>query len=174
MLHCRHSKAVGKIQWNRWLSNGPGRDGEEVDDEEDIVSTSRGERQLENTGFTPHSFLYIPFCCLYFFNRVWACHRFVSGSQVFSAEEYPSRTLGTFISKGIPGVRECWPLHILLHHLSPLEVGLWNLVCVRLSHNRLIRGRRGIHHVQWLQKLFQCLVVLYCIWNGVCGCGNPA
>ena len=69
--------------------NGPGRDGKEVDNNEDIVSTSRGERWLENTGFAPCSFLYILFCCLYFFNRVWACRRFVLGSQVFSAEEYP-------------------------------------------------------------------------------------
>ena len=35
-----------------------------------------------------------------------------------------SRTLGMFVNQGIPSVRECWPLHILLRRLSPLEVGL--------------------------------------------------
>ena len=44
--------------------------------------------------------------------------------KYFLQKSILSRTLGTFISQGIPGVRECWPLHILLHHLSPLEVGL--------------------------------------------------
>ena len=44
--------------------------------------------------------------------------------KYFPQKSILSRTPGTFVGQGIPGVRECWPLHILLRHLSPLEVGL--------------------------------------------------
>ena len=47
------------------------------------------DRQLENPQFAPHILPYNLFCCLYVFRRVWAYCKFISGSQVFSADEYP-------------------------------------------------------------------------------------
>ena len=37
MLHCQQGRAAGKTQWNRWLSKGPGQEGEELDDEDDML-----------------------------------------------------------------------------------------------------------------------------------------
>ena len=47
MLCCQRGRAVGKTQWNHWLSKGPGWEGEELDDEDDMVLTQEG--RLENT-----------------------------------------------------------------------------------------------------------------------------
>ena len=45
-------------------------------------------RRLENLEFTPRN-LYRLFHCLYDVRTEWVCLRFHSGSQVFSADEYP-------------------------------------------------------------------------------------
>ena len=63
MLRCWRGRVAGKTRWNRWLSKGPGQEGEELD-EDDMFQHKKGssktrvfaprdlgknkERQLEN------------------------------------------------------------------------------------------------------------------------------
>ena len=58
--------------------------------DEDMVCVYGNDegRWLENSMFAPRN-PYIPFCCLYDDKTVRAFFKFRSGSQVFSAEEYP-------------------------------------------------------------------------------------
>ena len=41
MLRCQQGRAAGKTQWNRWLSKGPGQEGEELD-EDDMFQHKKG------------------------------------------------------------------------------------------------------------------------------------
>ena len=47
MLHFQQGRAAGKTWWNRWLSKGPGQEGEELDDE-DVMFFFTQEGRLEN------------------------------------------------------------------------------------------------------------------------------
>ena len=77
---------------------------------------------------------------------VWACCKFHSGSQVFSADEYPFQERDKNNGQGIPSVRGFRQLHIPLLPLSPQGEGLHNLACVQLFPNRWIREKRGRCH----------------------------
>ena len=52
MLNCQQGRAVGKTQWNRWLSKGPGWEGEELDDEVDMFLYQKGGSKTRM--FAPH------------------------------------------------------------------------------------------------------------------------
>ena len=70
------------------LLRHPGWDGEELYNEEDIVGglvVGKAARELKVHTTQPYKL----FRCLYCFRTIWGCHRFFSGSQVFSTEEYP-------------------------------------------------------------------------------------
>ena len=52
---------------------------------------------------------------------------------------------------------------------------LRHLACCQMQcHELLVCWLDSYGYLQWLKRLFQCLVVLYYIWNGVCRRGNPA
>ena len=42
MLRCRQGRAAGKTWWNHWLLKGPGQEGEELDDEDDMLWHKKG------------------------------------------------------------------------------------------------------------------------------------
>ena len=37
MLRCQRGRAAGKTWWNHWLLKSPGREGEELDNEDDML-----------------------------------------------------------------------------------------------------------------------------------------